>query len=386
MLNNREQTNAQTAAPQPPLTVKQRCRVWLLAVVAVTAIGLSVDQHSGWIATARAADEGGHASGGGSSDGGHGAGGGSSGGAHDAGGGSSGGGHDAGGGSTAGEHESGGCGGGGGGCSGGEDKGRHGLGGGFGKRARNRGFNIDNLTGHVSGEHGQSGEGRAARHGISGSHYFGAGWLGGSRHVPTGIGGEPQSGFGEPGYTGLGGGGRGFGYWGGRTNGDYGGGTEEPPTTVPDDQLAGTVSGAVSGTGGPVIRTSDAGQELSCERFASEDLAGGRGLKGKNLTRLKIAGRMIAPGYTSNAQGFAGFAERHLAYYQEEALKPRHDPVLMGTYLGLVAEKLVNLSLVEQVDHILCVAMPAQDTDTIVEIAEGQRKHLKAFVGGDIKR
>lgn len=67
-------------------------------------------------------------------------------------------------------------------------------------------------------------------------------------------------------------------------------------------------------------------------------------------------------------------------------MKPRHDDTLLGTYLGLIAEKPVNASLVEQVDHTLCVSMAPQDTQTIVDIAEGQRKHLKAFVGTDSKQ
>ena len=61
-------------------------------------------------------------------------------------------------------------------------------------------------------------------------------------------------------------------------------------------------------------------------------------------------------------------------------MKPRHNDTLLGTYLGLIAEKPVNASLVEQVDHTLCVSVSPDDAQTIVDIAEGQRKHLKAFV------
>jgi hypothetical protein len=264
---------------------------------------------------------------------------GGSGGGHDTGGTT--GGHDTGG--TTGGHDSGGCGGGSGGHSGGGGCG----GGGGGEEGMGKGYMYGKEThgggkkhvGHMSGQHGSPHETGADR------HFGGGSGLGGIGGVPEGPGN-----------------GRGAGrrYWGGWVIPDDDG--DGIPTQYAEDDSTlyfnpgpggGGSSRAASLSGS--FRCSDVGPVLAQKARFSD----------KNMER----GHEVQTALQSDATSSDDEYREHalLASFQEEMLKPKPDPEVAGTYLGLIAHTEVTPGVVKDVCFHMCV--PAGDAGTLEAVA-----------------
>jgi hypothetical protein len=356
-----------------------RVRTLTFAVAAVfgaTAIALAavplIDQFAdiGAVASAYAKDEGGAAGGHtsgetGSSSGGHASGGGSDkGGA--SGGHTSGGGADKGGGHTSGGHTSG----------GGADKGGgHTSGGGThggGPNTASHRYGLERSThgtkpgheGHASGVHGQNAQHGSSVHGAGADRRFGGGnGIAGMEQVPEGparFAGSSmltQSASSEPGPKFR------FRYWGG--------------WDIPDDPNdVGTVvveavdvpATPVGGGGGPLAKLSlasaarcdDVGANMPSRSFFSA----------ANLARLDAARTEIDPDALASRRGLDPTL---MANVQEELVDGRADPVLVGTYLGMMTRTPVSPEMVKRVAFRLCAPMTDEMAGQIAQAAEEVR-------------
>jgi len=226
-------------------------------------------------------------------------------------------------------------------------------------------MNPDNWEGHTSGMHdwgqedppGAEENVRGARYGITGIHIFGGGFLNSLRQVPEGIGVGPRS--------------RGLGLWHdlfadeGSTGSETGSGEETVAQSPP------------ASTGGGVIRSENYFQGMTCERYRGREMSTRQRYTGENLKRLKAAGLIVAPDYTSDVPGKVGYAERFLAYYQEELDKPKPDYVLAGIYLGLISGKKLTNKYLTRVNRALCVTMSDKQRKTAITAASEQTEKLE---------
>jgi len=81
---------------------------------------------------------------------------------------------------------------------------------------------------------------------------------------------------------------------------------------------------------------------------------------------------LLAPGTK-----LPGSAILLLANYQAELEKRTPNPVLAGTYLGMVAKVPVTPQLISKVSSGMCVIAPSDQQDRIANVAEEQRMLLR---------
>jgi hypothetical protein len=97
-------------------------------------------------------------------------------------------------------------------------------------------------------------------------------------------------------------------------------------------------------------------------------------IAGENVARLAAVGANLNPAADRAAlQSSAAL----LAGYQEALADPKPDPMLAGTYLGLVAKEPVTADAVQHVSASLCVPVGIDQATAIAHIAEGQRQKLE---------
>ena len=349
-----------------------------IAIAAAFAIGgalhagaLATDTTSAWtFGTAYAQS---HSGGPGGSSGGQDTGGHDSGstGGHDSG---STGGHDTG--STGGHDSGGGCGGGG--CGGGGDSGGHsggsgGKGGGRGDMVPHRGAEAPGHgtryqhKGHAAGTHGA-----ASAHAAGANRFGGGSGVSGNSQVPEGVG-RYGAGFASDSLRTAGG----FRYWGGWTlpgdptdPGDGSDGTVTPylVTTTTTDIVPGP-------GGGPSINVRNVlDSSPRCEGVAAK-MPATEQFGSANLRRLNGARSVIDPALAESGKLVSPYL---MANLQEELVKPKPDPQLAGTYLGLVAKTPVTPEKVKQVGFQLCVVIADAQAEQISSAAEQQRRSILA--------
>lgn len=97
-------------------------------------------------------------------------------------------------------------------------------------------------------------------------------------------------------------------------------------------------------------------------------------IAGENVMRLGAAGAYLNP--RADAATLQSSASM-LAGYQDALSGAKPDPVLAGTYLGLVAKEPVTADAVQRVSASLCVPVGIDQATAIANIAEGQRQKLE---------
>lgn len=311
----------------------------------------------GLISSAYAHEDGG-AGGAGGSGGAGGAGGAGGSGGHDSG--ASGGGHSGGAGGSGGH--AGGSGGHSGGA-GGHDSGSHASGGGHsggggghgagGERARH-GANPDH-QGHASGVHGQN------AHSTGSDRRFGGGsGLSHGGAVPEGVGRYGYSYGPGPSAQSR------FRYWGGWSlpePPDDGGDDGDPTQYATDSLLLGTPGGGGPSTGAGLAsagRCDDVGGGMTAQAQFSK----------ANLARMSAVFAQIAPAAAAAGELPSPYL---LANFQAELLKAKPDPLLAGTYLGLVAKEPVTPQAVQKAGWRMCAPVSGEQAQAIADVAESQR-------------
>ena len=244
--------------------------------------------------------------------------------------------------------------------------------------------------GHASGVHEENQGNRGTD-----QRFGGGSGIVGAEQIMEGPGENPQGGFGPgPRYRNQ------FRYWGGWTlpgegdgggtegdggtptdpgtgTGDTGGTTTNPgadteeTTTNPGTSTGETATdpGVNSGGGGGTGTAFHLVGEQRCADIGALNAASRLG--GKNLGRILDMQPLLAPGTR-----LRGVSIMLLANYQSELEKEKPDPVLAGTYLGMVAKVPVTPQLISRVSWALCVVPPEGGQNQIAEIAEEQRQSL----------
>ena len=201
-------------------------------------------------------------------------------------------------------------------------------------------------AGHASGAHTEAESGKGA-----GQRFGGGSGIAGSEQISDGPENGASRGFGPESRSQ-------FRFRGGWTlpEDDDGGGT-----TPPTDPGAGTGGSGGSGTAFHVIG------EQRCEDMSGINAS--NRLEGKNLERFRSALSLLAPGASLN-----GSSALLLANFQTELARQAPDPVLAGTYLGMVAKVPVTTGLISKVSSGLCVIPPGENKSRIADVAEEQRR------------
>jgi hypothetical protein len=263
----------------------------------------------------------------------------------------SGGGHSGGGGGGGG-HAGGGGGGGGGGHAGGG-----GGGGGEGGAKWAWHGTRPGHEGHVGGTHGDV-TGMGAHDSGSDRRFGGGSGLAASSAVPEGVGRYGYS-YGEgPRANSR------FRYWGGWALPDI------PDDSEPTEYAVDTTSYelATPGGGGPSAgpglksagRCDDVGAGMTAQAQFSK----------ANLSRMTAAYAVVAPKQAAQGEMPSPYL---LANFQAELQKARPDPLLAGTYLGLVAKEPVTPEAVKQASWRMCTLVSNAQAETIADVAENQR-------------
>ncbi len=65
-----------------------------------------------------------------------------------------------------------------------------------------------------------------------------------------------------------------------------------------------------------------------------------------------------------------------LANFQGELAKSRPDPVLAGSYIGLIAGSSVTKQIVLEISRVLCVPVSDSQAEGIAAAAEAQRRSM----------
>ncbi|HQT25520.1 MAG TPA: hypothetical protein PLK99_02835 [Burkholderiales bacterium] len=141
------------------------------------------------------------------------------------------------------------------------------------------------------------------------------------------------------------------GYLGGRTT-----------ATDPTD-------GSPGGTN--VAGTSGIAQNSSCQGVIPSDMTVASRMGAGNLARFRQAESIL--GHGSEADDGSKYL---LANYQEELAKPNPDLSLVGTYVGLIADRTVTASTIERISRALCVPVEHDQAAGIARAAENQRMSL----------
>lgn len=231
-------------------------------------------------------------------------------------------------------------------------------------------------AGHTSGVHNptadshEAGHGRApqlrarAGYGYTDNYFGGGARLGGSEHVPEGIGGFGHS-FGPgPAYHLR------YRYWGGRVI---------PPDDEPNGETPATETVlAPTGRGGGAVPEDDT---LSAAGRCDDviDPEARQPFSARNIMRLEAVHNQLAPEFDikrTNERQAALFA---LAIYQQEMLQREPDTGFAGSYLGSVAKVVVIPPLVAKADFILCLNINDALRASVVQSAERQRTKLAAY-------
>lgn len=221
--------------------------------------------------------------------------------------------------------------------------------------------------GHASGVHGPV-QGQSP-HGTGADRHFGGGsGLAGLSGVPEGPARMRYTyEHGNQYSYGLGPSGR-FRYWGGWViPGDDGGGGSDDGTTL-----------ATPGGGGP---SASAGLKVTgrCEDV-SERMPSTARLSERNVARATAARGAVAPEDVAGGKVPAPYL---MVSFQEELQKPEPDPLVAGTYLGLMAKVAVDAEVVKQVAWRMCVPLDDAQAAAIADVAESQRlAGAKAAPGG----
>lgn len=148
-----------------------------------------------------------------------------------------------------------------------------------------------------------------------------------------------------------------FRYWGGWViPGDDDGGT------------GGDTTIATPGGGGP---SASAGLKSAgrCEDV-SERMPSATQVSARNVQRATVARGMLAPEDVADGRVPPPYL---MVSFQEELQKPKPDPLVAGTYLGLMAKVAVDAELVKQVAWRMCVPLDDAQAGAIAEAAEAQR-------------
>lgn len=194
--------------------------------------------------------------------------------------------------------------------------------------------------------------------GSVGGGHTGAANPGGAGGVPN-----PAAGTGAGGYGGSAGEGNSVtntraGYLGGRTVPDDGGDGSGGGTVTPHDVVPPTLEALAS----------------SCPHAEPVGLGPQARIAGENVARLGAVSANLNPvADLATLQSSAAL----LAGYQEALAGPKPDPMLAGTYLGLVAREPVTADAVRHVSASLCVPVGTDQATAIAHIAEGQRQKLE---------
>ena len=178
----------------------------------------------------------------------------------------------------------------------------------------------------------------------------GAGGPSGSGNTGTGTGPGPtnRSNFGGGGGTGGGG-------------------------SVPTSAATTVPGSASSGAGAYTPRTSSALQGGWCIDVPEQGQKKGDRVAGRNLVRLDAVRATIAPEYDPLWKSPLYLT----ADYQAELEKESPDPVLAGTYLGMVSAVPVTAGVVNEVNALLCVTVAPELVEQIAATAESQRQSLE---------
>jgi hypothetical protein len=354
-----------------------------------TTAGSSGGHTSG--ATSQSSSSGGHTSGGGSDKGGSSAGGHTSGGGSDKGGAS--GGHTSGGGSDKGGASGGHTSGGGsdkGGSSGGHTTGAdsgHASGGGSkggGPNTASHRYGLERADhgtkpgheGHASGVHGANAKHGASSHSSGSDRRFGGGsGIGGMEQVLEGparfaeTSTLTQTASTDPGPKFR------FRYWGGWAIPEPPGVDDGTDVAVNPVDIGDTSSTAapVGGGGGPLAklvlnspaRCDDVGQNMPTRAFYTT----------ANLSRLDAALVELDP---DAVRAGRGLDPTMMANVQEELVDGRADPVLIGSYLGMMSRKPLSAETVKRVAYRLCAPIDDNTASQIARMAEEVRSVASA--------
>lgn len=92
-----------------------------------------------------------------------------------------------------------------------------------------------------------------------------------------------------------------------------------------------------------------------------------------NLVRLKAVQLELAPGFNpGKRQGGIDL----LAAYQQELERARPDRSSAATYLALVSTVPITFSVVERVNHLLCVSSARTFAQAVADAAESERRQM----------
>jgi hypothetical protein len=89
-----------------------------------------------------------------------------------------------------------------------------------------------------------------------------------------------------------------------------------------------------------------------------------------NLARMSAVFAQLAPGAVAAGEMTSPYL---LANFQSELLKAKPDPLLAGTYLGLVAKEPVTAEAVKKAGWRMCAPVSSDQAEAIAQVAEGQR-------------
>lgn len=114
---------------------------------------------------------------------------------------------------------------------------------------------------------------------------------------------------------------------------------------------------------------------MTCSYVTPQGMSPEARLGGDNGARLGAVSAHFMP---AGDEAAARAGRSLLAGYQEALAGEQHDPVLAGTYLGLLAKTEVTADAVQQVSASLCVPIGLDEAEAIANIAEGQRLKIEA--------
>jgi hypothetical protein len=155
---------------------------------------------------------------------------------------------------------------------------------------------------------------------------------------------------------------------------DHGG---RPPVTDPGNSQGGTDVASSSGNGFRLGRGEMANRR-QCDDVAGRRMKSGERISGRNLARLKEINRFLWPGYEPAVGPSPIFI---LASFQEEIEKTAPDPVIAGTYLGLVSTRPIQPRTILEIASFLCASVTEQAAVSIAITAESQRQQVSADSG-----
>lgn len=194
-------------------------------------------------------------------------------------------------------------------------------------------------------------------------HFGGGSGLSSGGAVPEGVGRYGYS-YGEgPSASSR------FRYWGGWALPDVpDDGSDDGTGGVPTLYAADSTLLATPGGGGPSTgagltgagRCDDVGAGITAQAQFSR----------ANLARMSAVFALIAPDAAAAGETPSPWL---LANFQSELLKSKPDPLLAGTYLGLVANEPVTPEVVKQAGWRMCAPVGGDQAEAIAQVAEGQR-------------